>query len=87
MGLDRVYEEVLRRQDLTRLDWDHLGLLLKVEMLYWLRDEEPQVRHILTGNAASNAHMVRVNEALGPGRDPPAVLATAAVGAGRTPGP
>ncbi len=54
MGLDRVYEEVLRRQDLTRLDWDHLGLLLKVEMLYWLRDEEPQVRHILTGNAASN---------------------------------
>ena len=42
-----------------------LGLLLKLEMLYWLRDEEPQLRTILTGNAADNSHMIRVNEALG----------------------
>lgn len=42
-----------------------LGLLLKIEMLRWLRKVEPQVRTIDTGNAASNAHMIRVNEALG----------------------
>lgn len=42
-----------------------LGLLLKVDMLRWLREVEPQLRTIDTGNAASNAHMIRVNEALG----------------------
>jgi GNAT superfamily N-acetyltransferase len=42
-----------------------LGLLLKIEMLRWLREVEPQLRTIDTGNAASNAHMIRVNEALG----------------------
>jgi RimJ/RimL family protein N-acetyltransferase len=42
-----------------------LGLLLKIEMLRWLREVEPQLRTIDTGNAASNAYMIRVNEALG----------------------
>lgn len=42
-----------------------LGLLLKIEMLRWLREVEPQLGSIDTGNAASNAHMIRVNEALG----------------------
>jgi RimJ/RimL family protein N-acetyltransferase len=42
-----------------------LGLLLKIEMLRWLREVEPQLRTIDTGNAASNAHMIRVNEELG----------------------
>jgi len=42
-----------------------LGLLLKVAMMYWLREEEPQLRIVDTWNAASNAHMIRVNEMLG----------------------
>jgi GNAT superfamily N-acetyltransferase len=42
-----------------------LGLLLKAAMLDWLGEEEPQVRTIDTWNAASNDHMVRVNEILG----------------------
>jgi GNAT superfamily N-acetyltransferase len=42
-----------------------LGRLLKIDMLRWLADEEPQLRSIDTGNAASNAHMIEVNEVLG----------------------
>lgn len=42
-----------------------LGLLLKVAMLRWLREDEPQLRHLSTWNAASNTHMVGINEALG----------------------
>lgn len=42
-----------------------LGLLLKIEMLRWLREEEPQLRTLDTWNAASNAHMIQVNEMLG----------------------
>lgn len=42
-----------------------LGLLLKASMLFWLRDEEPQLRTLYTDNATSNSHMVRVNELLG----------------------
>lgn len=42
-----------------------LGLLLKLEMVRWLREVEPQLRAIETGNAASNEHMIRVNEILG----------------------
>ncbi len=42
-----------------------LGLLLKIGMLRWLADEEPQLRTIETGNAASNSHMIHVNELLG----------------------
>jgi GNAT superfamily N-acetyltransferase len=42
-----------------------LGLLVKAEMLDLLAAHEPIVRHILTGNAASNDHMVAINEQLG----------------------
>jgi hypothetical protein len=42
-----------------------LGLLLKADMMRWLRDVEPALRFISTQNAASNAHMIGVNERLG----------------------
>jgi GNAT superfamily N-acetyltransferase len=42
-----------------------LGLLLKIEMLRWLREEQPQLATIDTWNAESNDYMIRVNEALG----------------------
>jgi GNAT superfamily N-acetyltransferase len=42
-----------------------LGLVLKIEMLRWLREEQPQVETIDTWNAASNDHMIGVNAALG----------------------
>lgn len=42
-----------------------LGVLLKIGMLRWLADEEPQLRTLDTWNAASNTHMVAVNELLG----------------------
>jgi GNAT superfamily N-acetyltransferase len=42
-----------------------LGLLLKADMMRWLREVEPQVNSIITDNAGSNAHMIAVNERLG----------------------
>jgi GNAT superfamily N-acetyltransferase len=42
-----------------------LGLLVKIDMLRWLAEQEPQVRTIDTSNAASNTHMIQVNELLG----------------------
>ncbi len=42
-----------------------LGVLLKTAMVRWLDEEEPQLRVLDTWNAASNAHMIAVNEALG----------------------
>jgi len=42
-----------------------LGLLLKIGMLRWLAAEEPQLRTLDTWNAASNSHMVHVNEVIG----------------------
>ena len=42
-----------------------LGMLVKVDMLEWLAEAEPQVRHSVTFNAAPNKHMVAVNEQLG----------------------
>jgi len=42
-----------------------LGLLLKADMMRWLRDAEPEARILATQNAASNAHMIAVNERLG----------------------
>jgi GNAT superfamily N-acetyltransferase len=41
-----------------------LGLLLKADMMRWLRDVEPQLRTLATQNAASNSHMIAVNERL-----------------------
>ena len=34
-------------------------------MMHWLREEEPQLHWIVTGNAAANTHMIRINERLG----------------------
>ena len=42
-----------------------LGLLLKIEMLRWLREDEPQLECIDTWNAEENSFMIGVNEALG----------------------
>ena len=42
-----------------------LGLLLKGTMLQWLAKAEPQLLEVDTWNAASNAHMIAVNERLG----------------------
>jgi len=42
-----------------------LGLLLKTEMLRWLRESQPQLVLLDTGNAETNAHMIAVNEQLG----------------------
>jgi GNAT superfamily N-acetyltransferase len=42
-----------------------LGLLVKAAMLELLAEHEPGMRHILTGNADSNQHMIAINEQLG----------------------
>jgi GNAT superfamily N-acetyltransferase len=42
-----------------------LGLRLKLGMLAWLAEREPQLRVVNTWNAATNDHMIAVNEALG----------------------
>lgn len=42
-----------------------LGLLLKLEVLRWLAEEQPQAATIDTWNAASNERMIGVNERLG----------------------
>jgi hypothetical protein len=42
-----------------------LGLLLKIDMLRWLGDAEAQLRVLDTWNAATNDHMIAVNEQLG----------------------
>jgi GNAT superfamily N-acetyltransferase len=59
----------LSEQHDTSVVADHrghrLGLLLKLEMLRWLAEAEPQLQEIDTWNAESNDHMVGVNEALG----------------------
>jgi GNAT superfamily N-acetyltransferase len=42
-----------------------LGLLIKIAMLELLTRHEPNVRHIQTGNADANQHMIAINEELG----------------------
>ena len=42
-----------------------LGLLVKSDMMLWLREAEPQLATIDTYNAESNDQMIRVNERLG----------------------
>jgi len=41
-----------------------LGLLLKIDMMRWLADEQPQLEMIETWNNADNTHMIKVNEAI-----------------------
>ncbi|WP_341717858.1 GNAT family N-acetyltransferase [Micromonospora sp. FIMYZ51] len=56
-------------QQITIVDPDHrghrLGLLAKIENLRHLLAHEPAVRAIDTWNAASNDHMIAINERLG----------------------
>ena len=42
-----------------------LGLLVKTAMLEWLAEAEPQLKRIITGNAAVNQHMIAINDQLG----------------------
>jgi len=50
----------------TRAHRGHrLGMLIKVAMLEWLAEAEPQLRQIITFNAVPNQYMIAVNEALG----------------------
>lgn len=42
-----------------------LGLLLKSEMMLWLRESQPQLESVDTWNAESNDFMIGVNEVLG----------------------
>jgi GNAT superfamily N-acetyltransferase len=42
-----------------------LGLLLKLDMVEWLRRERPEVTAVETWNDATNHHMIAVNERLG----------------------
>ena len=42
-----------------------LGLRLKLEMLAWLREEEPQLQAVDTWNQESNSHMIAVNDLIG----------------------
>ncbi len=56
-------------QQLTAVTRPHrgrrLGLLVKVAMLAWLATAEPELRQVMTGNAAANEYMIAVNETLG----------------------
>ena len=56
-------------QEITAVTRPHrghrLGLLIKVAMLEWLAELEPQVRQIMTYNAGLNEHMIAVNDQLG----------------------
>ncbi|HET9647351.1 MAG TPA: GNAT family N-acetyltransferase [Microlunatus sp.] len=53
----------------TAVHRDHrgnrLGLLLKIEMMRWLAETEPQIEVIETWNHADNRYMIDVNEAIG----------------------
>jgi GNAT superfamily N-acetyltransferase len=42
-----------------------LGMLLKIAMMRWLAEEQPQLETIETWNNADNSHMINVNEAIG----------------------
>jgi mycothiol synthase len=42
-----------------------LGLWIKADMALRLLAEHPEVEHVLTGNAATNEHMLRINRRLG----------------------
>ena len=42
-----------------------MGLLLKIDMMRWLAETEPQVEVLETWNNADNRFMIGVNELLG----------------------
>jgi len=68
VGVDLERPELGEQHDTSVLGshrGHRLGLLLKLEMLRWLRDEQPQLESIDTWNAESNDHMIGVNAAMG----------------------
>jgi GNAT superfamily N-acetyltransferase len=73
VALTRIAVDPLRPtwgwQELTAVVRAHrghrLGLLVKVAMMDWLAQAEPALEHILTGNSASNSHMIGINADLG----------------------
>jgi GNAT superfamily N-acetyltransferase len=67
VGIDTERPHLAHQHDtsVVRAHRGHrLGLLLKLEMLRWLQEEEPQVETVDTWNAESNDHMIAVNEVL-----------------------
>lgn len=56
-------------QELTGVNENYrergLGKWLKAAMLTWIKDEYPQVKTIITGNATTNAPMLSINNRLG----------------------
>jgi hypothetical protein len=42
-----------------------LGLLLKIDMMHWLAEAEPQLEVVETWNQAGNDFMISVNESIG----------------------
>jgi GNAT superfamily N-acetyltransferase len=56
-------------QQLTAVLSEHrghrLGLRIKIAMLDLVTERDPKVRHIQTGNAGANEHMIAINEQLG----------------------
>lgn len=56
-------------QHITIVDPAHrghrLGMWVKLANLRYTRGEEPALRNIDTWNAATNSHMIAINEALG----------------------
>jgi RimJ/RimL family protein N-acetyltransferase len=42
-----------------------LGTLVKLEMMRWLAEAEPQIERIETWNNADNSYMINANEAIG----------------------
>jgi GNAT superfamily N-acetyltransferase len=73
VAMTRIVVDPLRPtwgwQELTAVVRAHrghrLGLLVKVAMMDWLAKAEPGLEHILTGNSASNDHMIAINADLG----------------------
>jgi RimJ/RimL family protein N-acetyltransferase len=53
----------------TAVHRDHrghrLGILVKLEMMRWLAETEPQIERIETWNHADNSYMIKANEAIG----------------------
>ncbi len=68
LGVDPVTPE-WGWQEITVVTRPHrghrLGLLIKIAMMEILAKREPQLTHIITGNADGNEHMIGINEALG----------------------
>jgi GNAT superfamily N-acetyltransferase len=68
LGVDPLVPE-WGYQELTAVARPHrghrLGLLVKLGMLDLLAAREPALRHVITGNADGNEHMVAINDALG----------------------